>query len=1076
MVDNPNPFGCEGTRVYTYRYTDCAGNNTNWTYTYTIDITTSPIVPANGVATVACVTLAVAPIIPMVTDACGNNLSPVLLGVVDSPNPFVCSGTRIYNYSFTDCAGNISNWSYTYTISAPILNVSCPADQTLDADPSDTYTIPSLIATDNCTGGMVVGYSITGVTTRSGAGSNASGLFNVGVSNIAWTVTDVCGTVYTCNTIVTINFPTVICPVDFDACIDGGLQILSNSGESPLGGVFSGTGVVLNAGIYSFNPAVGVGTYTITYTWHNINNYEASCAFNITVNPKPTSSSIVIQNPLCNGNANGEIEVNVSVGTADFDIDWGVGSATTSTNTYTISGLTDGIYNITVTDANGCSFQTSSTLVDPVVLTATTSVTSDYNGQDVSCNSAADGSAIVNAIGGTTSYSYLWSASAGNQITQEAFNLPAGNHSVVVTDANGCSISVNVIISEPDDIVILLETNSNVSCNGLSDGNVTATATGGTPLYSYLWNDPAGTNTRFATQLPVGTWTVVVTDANSCIANRSVTITEPEILEVEVTAFDVRCFGEANGSAAVSVTGGTPNYTYEWNDYSHSTNPYVSDLPANTYSVVITDDNGCQIIETIVIDQPTALTVSCSTMPVVCGNTLGSAFASVNGGNGGYLYQWSPNGAITAQVGGLITGNYDVLVTDALGCTVQTSAFVGVQGNINVNITEDNPISCFGLNDAMLTAHSNNGINPLTYLWTNSEITASITNIYAGLYGVQVLDAWGCGGNASYNLTQPNQIILSIFSTDVNCFGGNDGTANVIPGGGITPYTYLWSNNMNTSSISNLIAGNYIVTVTDFSNCSMSADVTVSQPLNRLDLSYSMSDVKCFGNSDGFIHSQAIGGVPPYVYLWEYDTYSSNSPNIDNLSAGDYSVYLSDAHNCAFDTVLVISEPAPINASFVSGNPSCIGNHDGFIELSVVGGTGPYLFNWNSGTSPIEYIGGLIQGDYLITVTDFNGCEFELTSVVLVDTEVDCIKIPNAFTPNGDGINDTWIIENIDMFPTAYISVFNRWGQLLYEANGTDNPWDGKYNGKLVPTGTYIYIVNLFDGSESRTGTLTVVY
>ena len=126
--------------------------------------------------------------------------------------------------------------------------------------------------------------------------------------------------------------------------------------------------------------------------------------------------------------------------------------------------------------------------------------------------------------------------------------------------------------------------------------------------------------------------------------------------------------------------------------------------------------------------------------------------------------------------------------------------------------------------------------------------------------------------------------------------------------------------------------------------------------------------------------------------------------------------------------------------------------------------------------SPVENITGLIQGSYIITITDFNNCEYELNPILLEDVDEDCIKIPNAFTPNGDGINDTWIIENIDMFPSAYIHVYNRWGQQIFEAKGLDDPWDGTYNGKFVPAGTYIYIVNLYDGTDARTGFVTVIY
>ncbi|MDD2634998.1 MAG: gliding motility-associated C-terminal domain-containing protein, partial [Bacteroidales bacterium] len=193
-------------------------------------------------------------------------------------------------------------------------------------------------------------------------------------------------------------------------------------------------------------------------------------------------------------------------------------------------------------------------------------------------------------------------------------------------------------------------------------------------------------------------------------------------------------------------------------------------------------------------------------------------------------------------------------------------------------------------------------------------------------------------------------------------------------------------------------------------------------------------------------------------------------------SAGEYSLLVTDANACSIDTIANIFEPAMLDATYTYANPSCIGNNDGSIELNVVGGTSPYLFSWNGGESPVNYISGLLQGSYLVTVIDANQCLYELNLISLEDVDKDCIKIPNAFTPNGDGINDTWIIENIDMFPNATIYIFNRWGQQLYNAKGSDHAWDGTYNGKFVPTGPYMYVINLYNGSKAYTGIVSVVY
>ncbi|MDD4218307.1 MAG: gliding motility-associated C-terminal domain-containing protein, partial [Bacteroidales bacterium] len=345
-----------------------------------------------------------------------------------------------------------------------------------------------------------------------------------------------------------------------------------------------------------------------------------------------------------------------------------------------------------------------------------------------------------------------------------------------------------------------------------------------------------------------------------------------------------------------------------------------------------------------------------------------------------------------------------------------------------------------------------------------------------GFYTVSATDNWGCTGYTSYDLNQPGQILVSLSTTPVLCYGSNEGSALAIASSGSAPYSYLWSNDEISNTITDLYSGLYLVTVTDDNNCSVTAEIEVPQPENPLNMTLIINAITCYGENNGSLTSQAYGGTPPYTYFWQYDQFTSTNTNINNLSVGEYSLLVADANNCTIDTTASILEPSAIEANYAYENPSCIGSNNGSIEINVVGGTSPYLFSWNGGMSPINYISGLKQGIYLVTITDANLCLYELNSIALEDVDEDCIKIPNAFTPNGDNINDTWIIENIDMFPNASIYVFNRWGQQLYNAKMLDNPWDGTYNGKFVPTGTYMYVIDLYNGSKAYTGIVSVVY
>jgi len=241
-----------------------------------------------------------------------------------------------------------------------------------------------------------------------------------------------------------------------------------------------------------------------------------------------------------------------------------------------------------------------------------------------------------------------------------------------------------------------------------------------------------------------------------------------------------------------------------------------------------------------------------------------------------------------------------------------------------------------------------------------------------------------------------------------------------------------------------------------------------------LNVDFIVQNIKCADGHDGSISIFASGGTPGYTYTWEFDgnTFSGSSAN--NLYPGSYNITVSDSQGCEMDTTIVITEPEAIEYSFITINPSCIGNNDGYIEIIVTGGTPPYNINWSDQTSPVPYISGLMQGTYMFTIIDEAGCTINTEVIDLIDDNVECISIPTAFTPNFDGINDTWIIENIDLFPLAVIQVFNRWGQQIFEGYGSGEGWDGTWNGKIVPTGSYVYTVDLLNGTK-YCGIVTVV-
>jgi len=335
----------------------------------------------------------------------------------------------------------------------------------------------------------------------------------------------------------------------------------------------------------------------------------------------------------------------------------------------------------------------------------------------------------------------------------------------------------------------------------------------------------------------------------------------------------------------------------------------------------------------------------------------------------------------------------------------------------------------------------------------------------------------------AYNVS--DTIFISKLSTTIANQTNQDcailGTASILAANGIEPYSYFWSSNVENTiegEAYSLSEGSYDVTVQDLIGCTSEQNLTITN-IGHLDISsYVSADPLCFGGEDGSINLTISGGVGDYVISCNEDTFVSsyNNTSINNLSAGNYNISVTDINNCQGTTIETLTEPSKIITSVITSNPSCFGNTDGYIEFQISGGTEPYRLSLSDIIIDLPIVKNLKKGIYEFIVSDSHNCTNKLSAVSLIDTPIDCLKIPDAFTPNGDGINDLWIIENIDMYPSAYIYVFNRWGQKIYQGISDHNPWDGKFNNSFVPAGTYIYTIEPYNGIKTYNGVVTVVY
>ncbi len=683
----------------------------------------------------------------------------------------------------------------------------------------------------------------------------------------------------------------------------------------------------------------------------------------MTVNPALTVTTSSTD-ATCNGSNTGTASATASNGTSPYTFLWSTGATTEA-----ISGLNSGTYNVTITDANGCTGSGTVNVNEPTVLTSTSTST------DVTCNGDNDGTASMSASGGTAPYTYSWD---NGGTTASITGLAPGTYVGTATDANGCTTVETVTITEPT-VLTSTSTSTDVTCNGDNDGTASMSASGGTAPYTYSWDN--GATTASITGLAPGTYVGTATDANGCTTVETVTITEPTVLtSTLVSSVDATGAGAADGSATVSASGGSPAYTYLWSD--GQTTATATGLLAGTYTVTITDANGCTTTETVVINEPMPLTSTVTSTDVLCnGGNDGTAMIMVSGGVSPYTYLWS-NGATTASITGLVAGTYTVTATDANGYTTSGTAAVVNEPTVLTSTSTSTDVTCNGDNDGAASMSASGGTAPYTYSWDNGATTASITGLAPGTYVGTATDANGCTTVETVTITEPTVLTSTSTSTDVTCNGDNDGTASMSASGGTAPYTYSWDNGATTASITGLAPGTYVGTATDANGCTTVETVTITEPTVLTSTSTS-TDVTCNGDNDGAASMSASGGTAPYTYSWDN---GGTTASITGLAPGTYVGTATDANGCTTVETVTITEPTVLTSTSTSTDVTCNGDNDGTASMSASGGTAPYTYSWDNGGTTAS-ITGLAPGTYVGTATDANGCTTVETVTITEPTE-----------------------------------------------------------------------------------------
>jgi gliding motility-associated-like protein len=871
----------------------------------------------------------------------------------------VSNGSSPYSYNWgagitTQNRTSLVAGTYPVTVTD---NSSCSVSATYTVTEPNAIIISSTTISPACNGANsgAINLTVTGgiapYTYNWGGGVATQNRVNIPAGSYSVTVTDNTGCTATHAVSVTQPALLVVVPTVTNVSCQGGntgaISLAVSGGTSPY--TFSWGG-----GITTQNrTGLAANTYSVTVT------DNAGCAVNNVSTVAQDASVTVtanVTNVSCFGGNNGAINISVSGGTTPYTYDWGSGITTQNRN-----GLPLGNYTVVVTDANGCTGSQYTAVLQP------SQINISLQAGNVTCNGQANGTITTTVSGGTGSYNYNW---GGGVITPNRSGLSAGNYSLTVTDANTCTADAWVAISEPSSIVLATSV-VDVACYGASTGAVNLTASGGTGVYGYGWSN--GVTSQNNPGLSAGLYRVTVTDANNCSQSASATVATGSQLIPALSVTNATCYGLANGAVSLSVSGGAGSYTYSWSN--NATSQQINTLAAGSYAVTVTDAANCSVSSSAVVTAPAQLNIVTAQQNITCnGAGNGSINITVTGGMGAYSYNWS-NGAGTEDISNLLAQSYTVTVTDNNLCTNTATVAITQPAVLAVTSSHTN-VLCNGGSTGTITTTVTGGTSPYTFNWSDGGNTPNRTTLQAGSYSVTVSDVNGCSATASNVLTQPAAIILSTTKADVTCAGAATGNIDLTVSGGVSSYQYSWSNNAVSQDLASITAGNYTVTVSDANSCTVTAIATVSQP-SPITISFALNNVTCYGGNNGSIITQTSGGNGGYVYNWSN---GSQNASATNLTAGNYTLSINDATNCATSLTILVTQPNPIVLSQISTLVSCSNPNSGSIDLSVSGGAFPYTYAW-SNAAATQDINNLPSGNYSVTVTDRDNCTATLGPV-----------------------------------------------------------------------------------------------
>ncbi len=801
--------------------------------------------------------------------------------------------------------------------------------------------------------------------------------------------------------------------------------------------------------------------------------------------PQPLAVNAVITPATCYNFSTGAIDITVTGGTPNYVYNWSTitGSGITPLN-QDQTGLTEGTYSITVIDDNECALSTNYIVTEPSKLRFTGSVASN-----LTFPPGNNGAIALQIAGGNAPYGTLWSGPSGfTSALEDLTGLTEGGlYTVALTDSKNCLADTSLAVNDGTTMIAQLISKTPVLCFGDDNGGAEISVLNGIPPFSYQWSDGLVTPLNTRTNMAPGTFQLLVSDAALPVphtAQIEVVIDGPSApLTHFLNPKHLECYQDSSGVIDLSVSGGTLPYRYVWN--TGSTEEDLLNMPSGLYAVTVTDTNNCITQGNIGITEPAGMTLNITIdSKVLCyGDNTGIATANVTGGSGNYSYLWNdPGSQVTKTAEQLYAGNYKVTVTDENLCSVNgTMRITQPIDSLSVTTVITEP-SCPGDNDASLVPTVSGGTPIYDFAWSNNVFQRINSNIPAGTYALTITDANNCSLSDTFVVNDPLPVVINqLDSTDASCFGVADGSIHIDASGGTGSLAYSADNGLNfiaSPDIGSLPAALYTVVVMDSRDCaSATRTIAVDQPTEITFDTVLITDASCYGYTDGAVEIFALGGTGVFEYSSDNGASFVPSATIASLMNGTYQLVIKDDANCLSAIRLAnVGPDEEFSVDTIEVVRGSINNPLGSITLENTGGVSPVDFvivpDSSSNTSGV--FNDLVAQTYRVFAMDASLCKSNELLVSMIVPETGLV-VYDAFSPNDDGKNDVWNIPGIGNYPNCSVKIFNTWGVAVFTSKGYGIPWDGKYKGNDLPSGTYYYVIDPGDGSGELSGPVSLV-